>query len=139
MLRECLLKFTRELANALLVRRVDSEGVTIGDRTWSEIVALTHQEIIDDWCQKTLNDVVESDFEVLFQQQPDVILFGTGRHGALPPRDLMFAMARRGIGFEVMDTAAAARTFNVLAGEGRPVAAILTPECVDDSHGRSND
>ena len=37
----------------------------------------------------------------------------------------MFAFARRGVGFEVMDTRAAARTFNVLAGENRRVAAVL--------------
>jgi uncharacterized protein len=37
----------------------------------------------------------------------------------------MFAFARRGIGLEVMDTAAAARTFNVLSTEGRRVAALL--------------
>lgn len=127
MLRECPLKFTRELATALLVRSVNEQGATIGDRTWSKIVAITHQEVIEDWCQKDLTDMVEGDFEPLFEMSPEVILYGSGRQSALPPRDLMFAMARRGIGFEVMDTSAAARTFNVLAGEGRPVAAILTP------------
>jgi uncharacterized protein len=38
---------------------------------------------------------------------------------------LLFAFARRGIGLESMDTAAAARTFNVLSGEARQVAAVL--------------
>ncbi|MDX1507868.1 MAG: Mth938-like domain-containing protein [Woeseiaceae bacterium] len=37
----------------------------------------------------------------------------------------MFAFARAGIGLEVMNTPAAARTFNVLAGEGRRIAAVL--------------
>jgi uncharacterized protein len=39
----------------------------------------------------------------------------------------MFAMARSGIGLEIMDTPAAARTFNVLLGEGRSVTALLYP------------
>ena len=42
-----------------------------------------------------------------------------------PPRELTFSFARKGIGFEVMDTAAAARTFNVLANEDRRVVAVL--------------
>jgi uncharacterized protein len=42
-----------------------------------------------------------------------------------PPRELVFALARRGIGLEFMDTPAAARTYNVLASEGRQVAAVL--------------
>jgi len=53
---------------------------------------------------------------------------GTGTKNLFPPRDLVFGFARRGVGLEVMDTAAAARTFNVLAGEGRRVAAVLNLE-----------
>ena len=52
-------------------------------------------------------------------------MIGTGWAPARPPRELTFAFARKGIGLEVMDTAAAARTFNVLANEGRRVAAVL--------------
>ena len=52
-------------------------------------------------------------------------VYGAGARQVFPPRELMFAFARRGVGLEVMDTAAAARTFNVLAGEGRKIAAVL--------------
>jgi len=65
------------------------------------------------------------DLALLIETRPELILLGTGNKQLLPDRDLMFAMARRGIGFEVMDTPAAARTFNVLVGEGRSVAAVL--------------
>ena len=56
---------------------------------------------------------------------PEAVLLGPGSSNVFPPRELMFAFARKGIGLEVMDTAAAARTFNVLANEGRRVAAVL--------------
>ncbi len=65
------------------------------------------------------------DLAILIETGPELILLGTGNKQLLPDRDLMFAMARRGIGLEVMDTPAAARTFNVLVGEGRSVAAVL--------------
>ena len=65
------------------------------------------------------------DLAILIETGPELILLGTGNRQLLPNRDLMFAMARRGIGLEVMDTPAAARTFNVLVGEGRSVAAVL--------------
>ena len=54
-----------------------------------------------------------------------MVLLGTGTKSVFPPRELTFSFARKGIGLEVMDTAAAARTFNVLANEGRRVAAVL--------------
>ena len=65
------------------------------------------------------------DFSTLLENKPEVIVLGTGKSMVFAPRELVFAMARRQVGFEVMDTAAAARTYNVLAGEGRQVAAVL--------------
>ena len=74
-----------------------------------------------------LAELTESDFSLLFEHSPELVIIGSGARSALPPRKLMFAFARRGVGLEVMDTAAAARTFNVLAGEGRQVSAVLYP------------
>jgi uncharacterized protein len=55
----------------------------------------------------------------------DMLIVGTGEQ-ALPP-DSPFAQALRNLGLavEVMDTPAAARTYNVLFEEGRRVAAAL--------------
>ena len=55
--------------------------------------------------------------------QPALVLLGTGERQRFPPAAAMAALLTRGIGIEVMDNAAAARTFNVLATEGRRVVA----------------
>ncbi len=57
----------------------------------------------------------------------DVILVGTGRCIAHLPTALRIALEQAGIGAEPMDSAAAARTYNVLLAEGRRVAAALLP------------
>ena len=57
--------------------------------------------------------------------EAELLVLGTGKSIIFPPRNVTFAFARRRIGLEVMDTAAAARTFNVLVGDGRRVAAVL--------------
>jgi|TARA_B110000495_G_C22983692_1_gene578552 uncharacterized protein len=125
MLREARLKFTRELVGTLTVRSVSSDGILINDQLWSETVALTTQEIIENWPPVMISELTEAHFSVLLEHRPELIVVGTGKDGEFPPRELMFAFARRGVGLELMDTAAAARTFNVLAGEGRHVAAVL--------------
>jgi uncharacterized protein len=56
---------------------------------------------------------------------PDVLLIGTGRQIRFPPVEVRAQLLARRIGVEVMDNAACARTFNVLAGEGRSVMAIF--------------
>jgi uncharacterized protein len=53
------------------------------------------------------------------------VLLGTGARLARPPVAALAPLLTRGIGCEVMDNAAAARTFNLLAGEGRKVVAAF--------------
>lgn len=56
---------------------------------------------------------------------PCVLLFGTGAAQAWPDQAIVRAFGDRGVGVEPMSTGAAARTYNVLLGEGRAVAAAL--------------
>jgi uncharacterized protein len=57
----------------------------------------------------------------------DVLLVGTGREIAHAPVAFRDALEAQGIGVEVMNSPAAARTYNVLLGEGRRVAVCLVP------------
>ena len=125
MVRDARVKFTRELSGTLTVQSVDRDGIRINNRYWSEAIALTPQEIIDNWIPVPVRELVEEHFATVLASSPELVIVGTGAKAEFPPRELTFAFARRGVGLEVMDTAAAARTFNVLAGEGRRVAAVL--------------
>ena len=125
MVREARLKFTRESSATLSIRSVGEDGIRIGDQLWSETIALTPQQVINGWPPVPLAELVEGDFLTLLEDSPELIIVGSGSTNIFPPRELMFSFARRGIGFECMDTAAAARTFNVLAAEGRQIAAVF--------------
>lgn len=59
------------------------------------------------------------------ENRPSLLLLGCGPSLVLVPRGLRAEMKAQGIVCEPMDTGAACRTFNVLLGEGRPVAAAL--------------
>ena len=119
------MKFTRELPNSLLVRSVSADGIRIGNEVYASTIGLTVDAVLEDWEHKPIDELVEEDFSTLLDSQPEVIVLGTGESIVFAPRELVFAMARQQVGFEVMDTAAAARTYNVLASEGRQVAAVL--------------
>jgi uncharacterized protein len=58
---------------------------------------------------------------------PEFLLLGSGPGMAFPPRALIRALEARGIGVEVMDSRAAARTWGLLRSEGRWIAAALMP------------
>lgn len=61
----------------------------------------------------------------LLENRPEIIIFGTGPAHLPPGPELLRALAGAGTGFEIMSTAAACRTFNILASEGRRVIAAM--------------
>ena len=75
------------------------------------------------WAPTTLAEIDEAAIEALLAFQPELVLLGTGLVQRFPPPKLMGAFLPRGIGLEAMDNAAAGRTFNLLAAEGRRVVA----------------
>ena len=119
------MKFTLESPTAVTIRSVADGEIRIGEQRFARTVALSAEGVLDGWEQKSLESLAVDDFELLLTPRPEVVVLGTGPAHVIPPRELMFAFARQGIGFEAMDTRAAARTFNVLVSEGRQVAALL--------------
>ena len=99
--------------------------IVVGKERYTESIALTPDGPVTDFVPPPLEELAISHFEMLLADDPELLILGTGQRTVFPPRELTFAFARRRIGLEVMDTAAAARTFNVLAGEGRRLAAVL--------------
>ncbi len=125
MLRDAGLKFTRELSAKLVIRSVSETVIRVNDDDYSESIALTPDGELHTWADKPIADLVETDFDTVVETKPEIVILGTGASNIFPPRDLTFAFARKGVGLEVMDTPAAARTYNVLANEGRRIATIL--------------
>lgn len=119
------MKITRESPTTVTIRKVSNQEIAIGDKVYQRSIALTADSVIGNWADKPVAQLRETDFEVLLEWNPELIILGTGPGSVFAPRELVFALARRGIGLEFMDTGAAARTFNVLASEGRSVAAVL--------------
>jgi uncharacterized protein len=120
-------KFTREPSRAVSIRAIGAGEIRVGDRTYEMPVVLTDERVLGEWVAPPVAQLAQEHFHDLVATGPEVIVLGTGSAMEFAPRELTFAFARQAIGFEVMDSAAAARTFNVLAGEGRKVAAVLYP------------
>lgn len=122
------MKFSRDETTDLTIRKVEDGAITIGDVTVTGDVALTAERIIDGWQGTALSRLTVDDLQFVLAERPEMIVLGTGREQRFPPKELTFALARRGIGLETMDTRAACRTFNILVAEGRRPAAVLIVE-----------
>jgi len=118
-------KFTRDAPTDLTIRQVERGRIRIGQATYERTLGLTVEEVLTDVDAVPVGELRIGHLEVLLQSNPEVVIIGTGWQPGFTDRELMFALARRGIGLEVMDTPAACRTFNILIGEGRRLAALM--------------
>lgn len=112
----------------LYVRRVEAHSVTLADRVVDDSFLLTPTQVTEHWPVGAATSLDASHVETLLALQPEVVILGTGPRQVFPAAAFMAGFLRHGIGVEVMDNAAAARTYNLLAGEDRHVVAgfILT-------------
>ena len=76
---------------------------------------------IQSWSPQNMTDLNPQHFIRFSEYQPEVLLLGMGQHLRFPPQNCLSVLQQQNLGYEVMDTPAACRTFNVLAAEGRDV------------------
>ena len=97
----------------------------MNERELSASFIVTPDTLVDTWPVTAAAELTVAQLQPVLDLNPVLIVLGTGDTQVFPPAQLMAACLGRGIGLEVMNNAAAARTFNILASEGRKVAAAF--------------
>jgi uncharacterized protein len=113
-----------------VVRGYGPGVIRIGDRSLDRSLIVTPTSLVEDWRPLGIADLRVQDLEPLLRLRAEVVLIGSGLRQVFPAREMMAALYSSGLGFEIMYTGAACRTYNVLAAEGRDVAAALIIEPV---------
>ena len=102
--------------------------VAINGRRYERSLIVTPDSLDPEWPPTRLDDLKAEHLTALAASICDVVLLGTGARQRFPSPATLKPMIDAGIGVEVMDTAAACRTYNVLMAEGRKVVALLIVE-----------
>lgn len=108
-----------------IVRRVSAHGLVVDEREFTASLVLAPDQAILDFAPRRVADLDDAAIDTVLALTPALVLLGTGVRQQFPAQAVMAAFLRRGIGIEAMDNAAAARTFNLLAAEGRRVVAVF--------------
>lgn len=91
----------------------------------TESFIMTPSRLIRNWPPQTAAEICAEHLHIVAELEPEVLLIGTGATLVFPDVNITLPLMEKGIGVEVMDTAAACRTYNVLMHEGRKVALAL--------------
>lgn len=123
------MKFTADRPEGSYVVRGYAPGrLRIGQREITTSVILSPATLIEPWRPRRMSEFTADDLEPAIALSPAVLLIGTGARQVFPDAAVFAALHAAHIGFEIMDTGAACRTYNVLIGEDRDVAAALMIE-----------
>ena len=108
---------------AYVLRGADGRSALVNDRRLEASFIIAPDRLVEGWDVGQAGALTPEQLEPLLALAPELIVLGTGDAQGFPPPQALAACLSRGIGLEAMNNAAAARTFNVLASEGRRVVA----------------
>ena len=120
-----------QLENDPLGYRVGSfvdNTVAIGEVRYTTSVIVTPEKVVREWPPQHPGGLTIDDLGTILALEPELILVGTGNELRFPDSVILKGVILAGIGIDFMDSRAACRTYNVLAAEGRHVAAGIIIE-----------
>ena len=113
-------------ADEYLIRAYGPDEIMVKDTAYNHNIVVCIDQAPTQWQLGTANTITASDISALLRVlTPEVVLIGTGTRHNFPPAAALVPLLEAKVGYEIMDTAAACRTYNVLASEGRRVVAGL--------------
>lgn len=122
------MKLHRNTFAGNLILAYGTDHVLVNERRITASLVLTPERMLEDWGQGGFAALSASSFEAILDLDPELVVLGTGARQRFPSPALLRPLIDARIGCEVMDTGAACRTYNILAAEGRRVAAALLLE-----------
>ena len=99
--------------------------VAVNHQKYEKNLIVLPESLTEGWTTAKVETLTEADMAPLLTLGTEIVLLGTGGRSRFPASPLLRPFIPAGIGLEVMDLQAACRTYNILAAEGRKVAAAL--------------
>jgi len=124
------MKIQLETGDHNLISHYGPGSISINGEEYTSHILITATQVLENWCDGDPASLNVSHFEPLLtvddaQDRPEIVLLGTGENHIFPDMALLAELKSRGLAVEVMNTRAACRTYSVLMGEHRSVAAAL--------------
>jgi uncharacterized protein len=109
-----------------LIKSCNADGIQVNEQQFSQSIVVCLDQAPRSWSPDSIDKISANEISALLHVgNPELILIGTGVKHCFPPAVVLIPLLEAKIGYEIMDTAAACRTYNVLAAEGRRVVAGL--------------
>jgi uncharacterized protein len=122
------MKIQPDKTDASLITAYDGRSIHIGPEHFEHSLVVGSHGEREIWPVSQFEALSAAHFEQLIVSKPELVIFGSGARLRFMHPKFTQALMQARIGLETMDTPAACRTYNILAGEGRHVVAALLIE-----------
>ena len=120
------MQFAEDHAAAeFLIHSCGPGGVRVNDQNLTESFMLLPGRPMQSWSVPVDEKLKPQHFAAVLEHKPELVILGTGADLWLPEPEVYGALLSQEIGLEAMTTAAACRTYNLLAQDGRDIAACM--------------
>ena len=117
------MKFSASQFSGNMINQWSPDQIMVNHQSYQQHMIIAPNYLNADWRVESFAQLDIANLTPFFELKPDIIILGSGEKQSFPPQSLFMAILKKGIGLEVMSSAAACRTYNVLASEGRHVIA----------------
>ena len=123
------MEFTEDKINAqYVISSWTSETMVINQKSYHQSLIVSPQILITDWPVSSLEQLDTEHVTTILSAKPDIVILGCGNNHPNQRASLLKYFHSSQTGVEMMSTAAACRTYNILAAENRNVVAALIIE-----------
>jgi uncharacterized protein len=122
------MKFQPDFISVQSISGYGNGWISLGQDKITQSLVITANGQRFAWNCACFEDLGPAHFAQLAALGTELVLFGSGSRLRFPRPEWLRPLIEKGIGLETMDTPAACRTYNILAGEGRQVAVALLIE-----------
>jgi uncharacterized protein len=99
--------------------------VSINHERHERSIVVSPDAPVQGWAPQSFEALSAADLAPVLALEPEIVILGTGETWRLPPPAVTRVFVDARIGYEIMDTRAACRTYNILMAEGRRVVAAI--------------
>jgi len=114
-----------DMDESLVIRGYGPGEVAVGRHRYTSSLLVTPDGVVPDWGPNGVAEITTRHLLDILSYRPELLILGTGERQDFPSPRLFTDLMDARVGYEVMATPAACRTYNILLAEGRRVVAAL--------------
>lgn len=107
------------------ITHISNDAIVVNDHAYTHSLVITPEKLITDWRPTSADNITDTDLEIFFTLNPEIILLGLGKKSVILRAQKLKVLHEKQFHVECMSTASAARTYTALIAENRRVAAGL--------------